>query len=212
MSTIVERALDRILPALWGQAYSHSRKTATHHARAAAFFVTLYARNRCAVLWRVQTVKKPETRQSGSQGSSRCSHEGSRCILDHRFDVVGAQCESKAGSAELPFVAIRRCADCGNDGSNLRSNPVTTADRAIAINNSVRPRECPSLHGWTKINYSQRGHETKINSCLPCTNIQPTAGRARDDMPNQVVHNHRQDRAGEAHASSRSFSRSGGTC
>jgi uncharacterized protein YdeI (YjbR/CyaY-like superfamily) len=33
------------------------------HARAAAFFATLDARNRYAVLWRVQTAKKAETRQ-----------------------------------------------------------------------------------------------------------------------------------------------------
>lgn len=32
-------------------------------ARAAAFFTTLDSRNRYAVLWRVQTAKKPETRQ-----------------------------------------------------------------------------------------------------------------------------------------------------
>ncbi len=33
------------------------------NARAAAFFLTLDARNRYAVLWRVQTAKKVETRQ-----------------------------------------------------------------------------------------------------------------------------------------------------
>ncbi|HXS15705.1 MAG TPA: YdeI/OmpD-associated family protein, partial [Polyangiaceae bacterium] len=33
------------------------------NARAAAFFLTLNAANRYAVLWRVQTAKKPETRQ-----------------------------------------------------------------------------------------------------------------------------------------------------
>jgi uncharacterized protein YdeI (YjbR/CyaY-like superfamily) len=37
-------------------------------ARAAAFFVTLDARNRYAVLWRVQTAKKPETRQKRIAG------------------------------------------------------------------------------------------------------------------------------------------------
>jgi len=34
-----------------------------NNARASAFFATLDARNRYAVLWRVQTAKKPETRQ-----------------------------------------------------------------------------------------------------------------------------------------------------
>jgi uncharacterized protein YdeI (YjbR/CyaY-like superfamily) len=34
-----------------------------NNARAAAFFATLDARNRYAVLWRVQTAKKAETRR-----------------------------------------------------------------------------------------------------------------------------------------------------
>lgn len=38
------------------------------NARAAAFFVTLDARNRYAVLWRVQTAKKAETRQKRITG------------------------------------------------------------------------------------------------------------------------------------------------
>ena len=38
------------------------------NARAAAFFVTLDARNRYAVLWRVQTAKKAETRQKRIAG------------------------------------------------------------------------------------------------------------------------------------------------
>ncbi|HVZ24048.1 MAG TPA: YdeI/OmpD-associated family protein [Vicinamibacterales bacterium] len=38
------------------------------NARAAAFFVTLNARNRYAVLWRVQTAKKAETRQKRIAG------------------------------------------------------------------------------------------------------------------------------------------------
>lgn len=38
------------------------------NARAGAFFATLDARNRYAVLWRVQTAKKAETRQKRIAG------------------------------------------------------------------------------------------------------------------------------------------------
>ena len=39
------------------------RAVLAENAKAAAFFQTLDAKNRYAVLWRVQTAKKPETRQ-----------------------------------------------------------------------------------------------------------------------------------------------------
>jgi Bacteriocin-protection, YdeI or OmpD-Associated len=45
-------------------AWHQSRKTQTH-ARARAFFETLDGTNRYAILYRVQTAKKPETRAEG---------------------------------------------------------------------------------------------------------------------------------------------------